>query len=230
MTMKVAWLALVAGVAAGVFACSGSTGSGGGNGACLQQSTSSACYSCMTSQCGSQVNDYESSCSDYVSCICPGGSYDACNVASCGSHLTATGACQGAYMAVGQCATASCASQCETVSGSSSGGTCSGSGSGNGSGGSSGGSPGMSCLQSSASNACYACVTVACSAQLSAVETGCSAYIGCVCPGGVYDANDVTACEPQEMVSSCTSALTPLATCEEQSCAAECTTTFTDGG
>jgi hypothetical protein len=88
----------------------------------------------------------------------------------------------------------------------------------------------MSCLQSGASNACYDCVAATCSAQLDAVESGCSAFLSCVCPGGVYDANDVTACEPQEMVPSCTSALMPLATCETQSCAAACTTTITDGG
>jgi hypothetical protein len=32
------------------------------------------------------------------------------------------------------------------------------------------------------------------------------------------------------MVSSCTTALDPLATCESESCAATCTTTVTDGG
>jgi hypothetical protein len=231
MTMKMAWLGLAAAVAGGVFACSGTTNGGGSNTACLQQSTSSACYSCMTTNCSSQVNTFESSCTDYISCICPGGSYDSCNVASCGSHLTATGACQGADMAVGQCAETSCASECTTVSGSSSGGTCTGSGSGGGSGGvSSSGSIGMSCFQSSSTSTCYNCVATSCSAQLSAIETGCSQYISCVCPGGVYDANNVTGCESLEMVSSCTSVLNPLVTCEEQSCAAACATTVTDGG
>jgi hypothetical protein len=88
----------------------------------------------------------------------------------------------------------------------------------------------MSCLQSSATSACYTCIESACAAQLSAVETGCSAYIGCVCPGGVYNASLVTGCESQDMVPSCTNALTPLGTCEEQSCASACTTTVTDGG
>jgi hypothetical protein len=234
MTIKMGWLGLVAAVAGGVFACSGSTSSsGGGNAACLEQSTSTACYSCVTSHCGSQVSNYESSCTDYISCICPGGSYDACNVTSCGSHLTESGACQGAYMAVGQCATASCTSECETASGSSSGGTCTGSSSGGGSGGGSGSGSGgtaMQCLQSSANSACYSCAASNCAAQLSALETGCSAYISCVCPGGVYDANNVTECQPQEMVAGCTNALQPFATCEEQSCAAACTTTVTDGG
>jgi hypothetical protein len=235
MTTKVGWLGLAAVVAAGVFtfACSGSTTSGGGGGACLQQSTSSACYSCVTSHCGSQVSNFESSCTDYVNCICPGGTYDSCNVVSCSSHITATGACQGADMAVGQCAESNCTSECATTSGSSSGGTCTGSGSGGGSGGGSGSSSGgtaMSCLQSSATSACYSCVVTSCAAQLSAVETGCSAYISCVCPGGVYDANNVTMCAPQEMVTSCTSAITPLGTCEAQSCASACTTTVTDGG
>jgi hypothetical protein len=230
MTMKMGWLGLVAVVAGGVFACSGSTTSGGGGGAaCLQQSTSGACYSCVQSHCGSQVSNFESSCTDYVSCICPGGTYDACNVASCSSHLTASGACQGADMAVGQCATASCATECETTSGGSSGGTCTGSSSGGGSGSSSGGTA-MQCLQTSANTACYSCVASNCAAQLSALETGCSAYFSCVCPGGVYDANNVTACQSQEMVSSCTSALSPFASCEEQSCASACTTTVTDGG
>jgi hypothetical protein len=238
MNAKMGWLGLAAAVAGGIFACSGTTTtSGGGNAACLQQSTSSACYSCMTSHCGSQVTNFESSCSDYVSCICPGGAYDACNVASCGSHITASGACQGADMAVGQCAEASCASACQTTSGSSSGGVCTGSGSGGGSGSGSGGGSGsgsggtaMQCLQSSSTSACYNCIATACAAQLSAVETGCSAYISCVCPGGVYDANNVQACSPQEQVSSCMGVIPPLGTCEAQSCASACTTTVTDGG
>ncbi len=229
MKAQMAWLGLVAAVAGGVFACSGTTTtSGGGGAACLQQSVSSACYSCVQSHCGSQVSNYESSCTDYISCICPGGSYDSCNVASCTSHLTATGACQGADMAIGQCATASCVSECETTSGSSSGGTCTGSSSG-GSGSGSGGTA-MQCLQSSSTSACYQCIATSCAAQLSAVESGCSAYISCVCPGGVYDPNNVQGCTPDEMVSSCTSAIQPLGTCEAQSCGSACTTTVIDGG
>ncbi len=69
-----------------------------------------------------------------------------------------------------------------------------------------------------------------CAAQLSAVESGCSSYIACVCPGGVYDPNNVPACTPQEQTSSCMSAITPLGTCEAQSCGSACTTTVTDGG
>jgi hypothetical protein len=228
MTTKVWWLGIVATVAGGVFACSGSTSSGGTTG-CLQQSVSGACYSCVTSHCGSQVSNYESSCTNYISCICPGGTYDACNVASCSSQLTTSGACQGADLAVGQCATAACASECATTSGSSSGGTCTGSSSG-GSGSGSGGTS-MSCLQSTSPTACITCVETSCAAQLSAVETGCSAYLSCVCPGGVYNASDVTACQSLEMTASCTSAITPLANCETSSCASACTTvSTTDGG
>ncbi len=237
-TAKMGWLGLAAAIAGGVFACSGSNSGGVGGADCLQQSVSSACYSCVQSHCASQLSNYEGSCTGYISCVCPGGTYDACNVASCSTQITTSGACQGDDLALQQCGTASCASECETVSGSGSGGTCTGSsrgttGSSSGttassSGGSSGSSSGgtaAQCLQSSSTSACYDCVTTSCASQFAAFVTGCSAYIDCVCPGGVYDANDVTMCQSLEMATTCTSVITPLGDCETSSCASACTST-----
>ena len=134
-------LVVVSGVACTLGDLRDGTGSGGsGSGgftSCLAQSISSSCSSCVQSNCGSQLSDYENGCSAYISCICPGGNYDSCAATSCQSQLTGT-ACTDATNAIGSCITQQCVSQCQT-SGSSSGGCSSGS---SGSGGSSGSSSG----------------------------------------------------------------------------------------
>ena len=131
--MKKIWvLGAIAGAAA-VFACSSSSG-GGGASACLQSSTSSACYSCTQQNCGSELSNAESACSDYLNCVCAGGSFNACNEQSCSSKITS-----GCASALQNSSCSACTSQC-----SSGGQTCSSSSSGGGSGGGSGGSSGSS--------------------------------------------------------------------------------------
>jgi len=118
----------------------------------------------------------------------------ACNVASGSSHLTgsgATGACQGADMAVVSASRPSCATSSIGVRSGSGGGTCTGSGSGGGSGGGSGSSSGgttMSCCSRAPPSACYTCIESACAAQLSASRPAQRVH-RLRLPGGVYNAS-----------------------------------------
>lgn len=74
-----------------VAACSsnGADASGGQYDSCLQSLVGSACISCLQSNCGSALADFESGCGDFLGCICPGGDFSAPNAQSetCGSKL-----------------------------------------------------------------------------------------------------------------------------------------------
>src|ERR1700722_12514801 len=100
-------------VAMAAFACSSSSNGGGGGASCLLSASgaSSACESCINS-----------ACSDYFNCLCPGGTFNACNATTC----MPSSACS---MAEQSNTCTACTMQCSTTSGSSSGGTtnCSGS-------------------------------------------------------------------------------------------------------
>jgi len=158
--MKAVWSAVgVACAALVAFACSSSSGSGGSASSCAQSAagqgnTNGACSSCAESNCGSQISGYESGCSDYLSCICPGGSYNGSLAQQCVSKAQES-SCTPAAESVGTCVQQHCASQCG-ASGSSSGG--SGSGSGSSSGGSTGNVhcmfAGVDCINDVTAQAC----------------------------------------------------------------------------
>ena len=80
---KSTWFAATAlGACVTLFACS-STSSGGGDAAvsygaytgCIEGEAPQACTSCLENSCGTQLSNFESSCTDYLQCICPGGTY-----------------------------------------------------------------------------------------------------------------------------------------------------------
>jgi hypothetical protein len=107
------WLAggIVA-VTAAAFACSnssGGAGGGGGSSSCLSQEVGAACLSCVQANCPSVVTNYESGCSDYLGCICPGGTFS-CSAQSSNACQTAQqeSACATANSAGAACATQYC--------------------------------------------------------------------------------------------------------------------------
>jgi len=110
-------LTVLVGVVA-VLACSSNSSSGGGNSSssCLQQtidSSNSGCYSCVQSKCASQLSTFESACSDFFSCICPGGTYSAtADGSSACTQKQQEPACQSATEAGEQCSNTNCPSQC----------------------------------------------------------------------------------------------------------------------
>ncbi len=139
--MKSRWTAVATVAAFGaIVACSSSAQTGGGQyGSCTQSLLGSSCISCLQSNCGGAVSDFEASCGDYLDCICPGGDFSAANAqsATCGSRL-AESACESSVGDGGAVACGACATACSSFGASSNGdsfGT---------SGGSSGGSSGAS--------------------------------------------------------------------------------------
>lgn len=212
-TFRTAWTSTWTALAAvAAFACS----SGGGGNAysatnCPNAgiSGSSSCQSCLTSKCGSQVTAANNDCASIYSCVCPSG-------ASTGS-CQATMNCQSSGTALLTCESQSCATECSTASSSSSGG-----GSGSGSGGVS------SCLASSTTQACIQCIEQSCNGQLGSLESACTAYISCICPGGVYNSGLVNGCQP-DINAACSSAANVLGNCETNSCATACGVTSSSG-
>lgn len=109
--------------AALVAACSSSSSSGGSSGYPTCQGAtgstgpgSSACSSCVESNCGSDVSSVESACGAYLSC------YEGCQcsdlscIENCESKIT--GNCSSAETPLSTCLSQHCASQCsgETMS------------------------------------------------------------------------------------------------------------------
>ncbi|HEX8796203.1 MAG TPA: hypothetical protein VF765_34875 [Polyangiaceae bacterium] len=136
-------------VAGAVAACSGSNGAGTGGGpydACLQSLVGSSCISCLRSNCGGALGDFETGCGDYLGCICPGGDFSAPNAqsATCGSKLQES-TCASSQGTGGGFACGACASACSLTGNTSSNGSTSSSG-GSQNGGSSSGCSGGSVL------------------------------------------------------------------------------------
>jgi hypothetical protein len=135
-------LALFAGA---VIACSGTIASGSGQyDSCLGTYLGTGCISCVRANCGSELDGLESSCSDMLDCICPGGTFSASTLQSqtCAQKAQESSCQSWSQMNTNFCA--QCSGSCNS-SGSSSGGVSSSSSggvsssSGSGSGGSSGG-------------------------------------------------------------------------------------------
>lgn len=202
------------------FACSGSTQNGLGGASCFLSQDSAACTSCLEQNCSSEASAVNGSCSDYIACVCPGGTLDTSKYSTCQGKITAS--CSQAEGNGIQCQSTHCASQCGG-SGGSGGGSSSGIGSSSGTGSSSGGTVG-SCLASSTSSACASCVETQCSSQLDAVGSGCVDYLACACPGGIYDPTEAAmqACQAKASEASCSPTVSPLASCEQSACSSPC--------
>jgi hypothetical protein len=101
-------------LAAGV-ACSSSSGSSSSSSAssCDQQIVAStACYTCGQNSCGSQLSSYESACSSYFSCVCPGGTYSVSAFMSSTCSGDLTGSCGSADNALLTCISQNCVGAC----------------------------------------------------------------------------------------------------------------------
>jgi hypothetical protein len=90
---------------------------GGGSGepnACMMSRLTAtgggACASCSATSCAPTVQDFQSSCSAYLSCLCPGGSYKDDLASGCQSGITI--ACTNAGASMTDCETTVCADSC----------------------------------------------------------------------------------------------------------------------
>lgn len=94
-----------------------------------------------------------------------------------------------------------------------------------------------SCLASSANSgsaACNTCVENACSSQVNNLNSPCSGYISCACPGGTFSqtAASSMSCQAQLQTQSCAPAVQSFVSCIASatgtggSCASACAVTF----
>jgi len=101
----------------GLFACGGSTV--GGNttvetNACLATVVGSDCFSCVQASCGPELSDYESACSDYLSCVCPRGNFSCSAVTSSACNPTVGSSCATAEISYGACGLQNCKTPCSS--------------------------------------------------------------------------------------------------------------------
>src|ERR1700722_5594190 len=122
---KSTWFAATAlGACVTLFACS-STSSGGGDAAvsygaytgCIEGEAPQACTSCLENSCGTQLSNFESACTDYLQCICPGGTYSdtAAQSTTCQMKGSSDTTCANADTGLTECLNTSCTSECGTV-------------------------------------------------------------------------------------------------------------------
>ena len=105
------------------------------------------------------------------------------------------------------------------------------SGSGGSSGSSSGSAADNSCFETSGSSqACLTCVESQCASTLSSAESGCSAFLSCECPGGIYDQSVAESCAPLADQGSCEGSVEELGACEMQYCETPCGAVSSSGG
>lgn len=69
---------------------------------------------------------------------------------------------------------------------------------------------------------CSSCTQSNCGSQISAIESGCSDYLSCICPNGTVDENLAQQCAPKAQESSCSSAESNIGSCVSAHCATEC--------
>jgi hypothetical protein len=86
---------------------------------------------------------------------------------------------------------------------------------------------GGSCLQSLADSlgpGCYACLQASCGQETNTVQSACSAYLSCACPGGTFSSSAAmsSTCAADEQQSSCQTAQSALDSCTSQSCGSPC--------
>jgi hypothetical protein len=115
---KNAWiLGAMAMTAAAACACSSTSSSSGSAGptACttsgFDSNGNAACGTCVESACASQVSMFQSACSDFQSCACPGGTFNPADEKSCESKLTESG-CSSALSVLDSCQQQHCTAKC----------------------------------------------------------------------------------------------------------------------
>ncbi len=213
---------LVASVVAGcavLVACSSASSAGGTNygsyTSCLAQGASSDCVSCVENNCGTPLSNEESSCTDFLSCGCPGGNYSdpAWNSSACQAKLTGNQPCINANDGFVSCVSSSCATQCGTADG--------GTGDGGTSDGDNGGeaSAAVACGIGYAAVSCANCVTSNCCTQSTtcAGDSACTGIINCQGPC----ANNDTTCLNNCVTSASSSGQTEfnnLQSCLQMQC------------
>ena len=70
--------------------------------------------------------------------------------------------------------------------------------------------------------ACTTCENNSCGSELSGVESGCSSYLSCICPGGTFTSSAAESCEIDISSASCASAVMAMSQCVEKHCTSEC--------
>ncbi len=70
-----------------------------------------ACASCLEDNCGAQISTEVSGCGDFLSCICPGGNYDALLVPGCSNDANES-SCKAGSQALETCEGEHCSSAC----------------------------------------------------------------------------------------------------------------------
>jgi hypothetical protein len=82
-----------------------------------------------------------------------------------------------------------------------------------------------SCLAGALGSDCLSCIQDRCGSQLTGFNSACSDYLSCACPAGdnfSCSAAMSSACEQKSKGSGCTTALTSIDTCMQQSCETQC--------
>ncbi len=115
--MMKSWMGAALALASTLIACSssnGGTGTPAQESACVTslESTLPTCAACLETNCQPQITSAESGCSDFVSCICPGGTYNASDLTICEATGALQPTCPAATKAIETCASAHCATQC----------------------------------------------------------------------------------------------------------------------
>jgi hypothetical protein len=85
--------------------------SSGDPGCTVDMAEGTECVTCVQSACASKLSGVVTGCSAYLSCVCPGGTYDESAQAMCASEENVA-SCAAASDALESCKKASCASSC----------------------------------------------------------------------------------------------------------------------
>jgi hypothetical protein len=83
----------------------------GDPGCTVDMAEGTECVTCVQVACGSQLTGVTTGCGDYLTCVCPGGAYDASAMSSCASKAKAE-SCTSAADSLSSCKKANCASSC----------------------------------------------------------------------------------------------------------------------
>jgi hypothetical protein len=81
-----------------------------------------------------------------------------------------------------------------------------------------------SCLATALGSDCLSCLQTSCASQLSGVESACSGYLSCACPGGNFSCSSFasSACQQMAGESSCETAEDSFDACSSTSCHTQC--------
>jgi hypothetical protein len=80
----------------------------------------------------------------------------------------------------------------------------------------------LGALVTMTTSACTTCQQNSCGSELSSVESGCSAYLECICPNGTFTTSETESCETDISTASCSSAVQAMSQCVEKHCTSQC--------